>query len=267
MSAKHEALNIKEKSRTLTAEALAGIESNLIRGAVGAFAEADLDDLPAPVRRYLGSAISSGIPLARTARIRMRGHIKIGRWLPFRANEVLTPHLGFVWAARAAGLISGSDHYAQGRGEMNWKLAGVLRVIHAEGPDVSRSAAERAAAEAVWVPTALLPRFDVEWTADDETHVSARYRVEGKPVHVHYRLTQDGHLRSVVFDRWGDPDNTGTFRTYPFGGEFTSHAAFDGVTVPDSGRLGWYYGTNRWNEGEFFRYQITDLELITGLSS
>ncbi len=92
----------------------------------------------------------------------MGGHIKIGRWLPFRARETLTPQHGFLWAARVAALIAGSDHYVDGSGRMDWKMVGVVRVMHADGPDVSRSGAQRAAAEAVWVPTALLPRFDVD---------------------------------------------------------------------------------------------------------
>jgi hypothetical protein len=35
------------------------------------------------------------------------------------------------------------------------------------------------------------------------------------------------------------------------------------VKVPSAGRIGWFYGTNRWSEGEFFRFQLTALELIT----
>ena len=247
----------------MTADRFAQIERSFVQPPVGQFTETELEGLPDPVQRYLRTAIAPGTPLVGTARIRMRGRIKVGRWLPFRAREVLNPHLGFIWAARAAGLISGSDHYAQGRGEMDWKLAGLLRVVHAEGPDISRSAAGRAAAEAVWVPTALLPRFDVEWTADDDTHISARYQIDNQPIHVHYQLTPDAYIQSVVFDRWGDPDNTGTFDFHPMGGEFASHATFDGVTIPDAGRLGWHYGTERWSEGEFFRYQLTDLTPIT----
>jgi hypothetical protein len=239
------------------------IASSLVRGAVGRFTEAELDGLPDPVQRYLRTGIAPGTPLAGTAGIRMKGRIKIGRWVPFVARELLTPQLGFIWAARAAGIISGSDRYVDGRGEMSWKLAGLLRVMHADGPDISRSAAGRAAAEAIWVPTALLPRFDVEWAADDDTHISARYHIEDEPIQVHYQLTPAGHIQSVVFDRWGDPDNTGTFSLHPMGGEFTGHETFDGVTVPDAGKLGWHYGTDRWNEGEFFRYRITDLTLVT----
>ena len=170
------------------------------------FSEADLKGLPQPVRRYLSSAIEPGTPLAVSVRLRMRGSIKIGRWLPFRAKQVLSPRRGFVWAATVAGVISGSDHYAEGHGALDWKLVGLVRVVHADGPVISRSSAERAAAEAVWVPTALLPRFDGAWSAADASHINARYHVEDKTVHVHYQLGDDGTIRSLVFDRWGDPD-------------------------------------------------------------
>jgi hypothetical protein len=71
-------------------------------------------------------------------------------------------------------------------------------------------------------------------------------------------------VRSVVFDRWGDPNNRGSWAYYPFGFEATAYATFDGVTIPSSGRAGWFYGTDRWNEGEFFRCEITDYHLVSG---
>ena len=74
-------------------------------------------------------------------------------------------------------------------------------------------------------------------------------------------MTREGKLQSVEFNRWGDPDRTGEFGLHPFGGEFSAHATFGGVTIPSVGSLGWHYGTDRWSEGEFFRYRITDMEL------
>ncbi|MGH3742047.1 MAG: hypothetical protein ACRDT1_12020 [Micromonosporaceae bacterium] len=35
-----------------------------------------------------------------------------------------------------------------------------------------------------------------------------------------------------------------------------------GLTIPSSGRLGWFYGTDRHDEGEFFRYELTALDAI-----
>ena len=248
----------------MTPTELARRYDSLLEAADGSFTPAELEGLPDPVQRYFRAAIEPGTPLARTALITMNGHLRIGRWLPFRGTEVLTPHRGFVWWARAAGIVSGSDRYVDGAGELDWKLLGLVRVMHASGPDVSRSAGARAAAEAAWLPTTLLPRLGVEWAAPDDAHIEARYAIDGQPMRVRYEMTDDGHVRSVVFDRWGDPDGTGSWGLWPFGGEFTGHASFDGVTIPGAGRMGWHYGTDRWVDGEFFRYQITDLSLHRG---
>jgi hypothetical protein len=231
--------------------------------AAGSFSDAELEGLPDPVCRYLGAAIAPGTPLASSARFRMHGSIKLGkRWVRFRAREIETPHHGFVWVARAGGVIVGSDRYAEGQGAMNWKLLGLIPIVHAEGSDVSRSAAGRAAAEAVWVPTALLPRTGVTWTATDPHHITANYRLDDADIELRYTIGDDAGVRSVVFDRWGDPDNTGTWGLHSFGFEATFCSTFDGITVPSAGRAGWFYGTDRWNEGEFFRLEITNYHLV-----
>ena len=201
---------------------LADWEARLLdEPAPGVFTNADLTGLPEPVRRHLARTIAVGTPLTCCARLAMRGSIKLGRWLPFRARQALNPHEGFVWAARVAGVIVGSDHYVDGAGGMKWKVAGLVTVAHEAGPDVSRSAAGRGGAEAVWLPTALLPRFGVRWSAHDDTHITAHHHLGDIPIDVHYTLDPEGRITSFVFDRWGDPDSTGRWAWYPFGGEIT----------------------------------------------
>jgi Family of unknown function (DUF6544) len=131
---------------------------------------------------------------------------------------------------------------------------------------VPHSAPAPAAAEAVWVPTALLPRSGVTWTATDPHHITANYRLDDAEIELRYALGHDARVRSVVFDRWGDPDITGTWGLHPFGFEATGYSTFDGVTIPSAGRAGWFYGTDRWNEGEFFRSEITDYHLVSAVS-
>jgi hypothetical protein len=228
----------------------------------GGFEVAELDGLPEPARRYFVASIAPGTPPARSARLRMNGTIRIGRWLPFEAREVLTPLRAFVWSARAAGVITGSDRYVDGEGAADWRLARLLPVMRAAGADVSRSAAGRAGAEGVWLPTALLPRYGVRWTAEGCGRIAARYHVGTVPIQLHIRLDEAARPTSFVFDRWGDPDRTGAWGWHPFGGEVTEHRTFDGVTVPSAGRIGWFIGTDRWPDGEFFRYRITDLHLL-----
>jgi hypothetical protein len=103
---------------------------------------------------------------------------------------------------------------------MRWRLLGLVPVMAADGPDLSRSAAGRVVGEAMWVPTALLPRFGVSWSATDDHHLTARWRID-------------------------------------------SHEAALELALDDQGRAGWFYGTDRWPEGEFFRYQLTSMELLT----
>ena len=229
----------------------------------GVFSPGELDGLPEPVLRYLNAAVAPGTPLARTARIRMHGTIRIGRWLPFRAHEVISPHTGFVWSARAGAVITGSDRYVDGAGLADWRLVGLVPVMHAEGRDVTLSAAGRSGGEAVWVPTTLLPRFGVSWTAESDRCITARFAVGDAPIALHLRLDTRGCALSFVFARWGDPTGTGEWDWHPFGGEFTEHRTFAGVTVPTAGRIGWFPDTDDFTTGEFFRYRITDLELVT----
>ena len=62
-----------------------------------------------------------------------------------------------------------------------------------------------------------------------------------------------GRIVSLAFDRWGDPDGTGSFGWHRFGGQITGHAGFGGLSVPAQGRLG-------WDGDESFRYRLTGLE-------
>jgi hypothetical protein len=89
--------------------------------------------------------IAPGTPLAAAARLRMHGSIKLNRWLPFRASQIIAPGVGFLWRAHVAALIEGYDRSFGGEGELRWKLARLFTVASGSGPDISRSSAGREA--------------------------------------------------------------------------------------------------------------------------
>ncbi|HEX8092180.1 DUF6544 family protein, partial [Jatrophihabitans sp.] len=120
---------------------------------------AQLRPLPEPARRWLEHALSPGIPLYRAVALRMHGHIRIGRWLPFQAVQLHAPPRGYLWVAKAGfGPVSirGYDCYADGTGRMRWRVFAVLPLLHATGPDIDRSAAGRVALDAFAVPSSWL---------------------------------------------------------------------------------------------------------------
>jgi hypothetical protein len=120
------------------------------------------------------------------------------------------------------------------------KLLGLLPIIHADGPDVARSAMARAVAEGIWLPTALLPRYGVVWRARTDEHIVAEIPIGGELVTLQVTIDSDCLVRSDRLDRWNDPDGTGTFGWSPFGVEAAaSHALPCGITMPAHGIGGW----------------------------
>ena len=230
----------------------------------GAFGDDEIEACEEPVQRYFRAAIAPGTPLARAARIRMHGSIKVVRWLPFRSDELLAPLHGYSWPATVAGgLMRGSDVFAGGTASMTWKLFGIVPVIRADGPDIARSAVGRAVAEGIWVPTALLPRYGARWMAEDFRSIVADIPIGHEHARLQIMLHDDGRARSVHLDRWSDPDNTGQFDWYPFGIDAGASRTFPcGITLPAEGTGGWFHGTDRWTDGEFFRYTISAITLV-----
>jgi hypothetical protein len=225
-----------------------------------AFDPAELNVLPAPAQRMLRAAIASRTPLASGVRLRMHGEIKLKTWLPFTAEEVIVwPH-GFLWSAtvRQNGMpIHGFDGLVNGMGAMRWKLFGLISVLSASGPDITRSAAGRLAAETIWLPSVLC-RHDVTWIAPDPRHGCARLTIAGETVEPAFEIDDGGQVKSVVMRRWGDPEKAG-FGYHAFGGVVEQRASFEGFTIPTRLRVGYHVGTDKFeSHGEFIRITIDD---------
>jgi hypothetical protein len=193
----------------------------------------------------------------------MHGEIRLNQWMPFTARQIFTPD-GFIWAADAGRFpmrIRGFDRYTNGTGEMRWKLAGLVPVMTAEGPDTTRSAAGRHAIEvAGLVPGAALDRR-IAWSELDGNRVVAELGDEPWNHRITLDIDDDGSLRSASLPRWGNPDKS-AHAEHPFGVAFSGERTADGYTVPAELRAGWWFGTERWDEGEFFRATIDDIEFF-----
>jgi hypothetical protein len=214
--------------------------------------------LPEPARRWLTHALAPGTPLWRTVELSMQGEIRIGAWRPFTARQVLAPPRGFIWAAtaRLAGLpVTGFDRLSSGSGEMHWRLGGLVPVMSASGPDVTRSAAGRLAGESTLLPTAFSAATWTPGSAADSAVLTWRIGEEEESAELH--VGPDGRLLGAGMDRWGDPGG-GPFGRRPFGVTFEAERTFAGVTLGSVLRAGWWWGTDRAAEGEFFRATITD---------
>jgi hypothetical protein len=214
--------------------------------------------LPEVVRGYLTHTIAPGTPLASAVRLRMHGRIRLKRWRKFKAVQVITCEGGMVWraAVRMAGTwIRGYDSLLGGEGSMQWRLLGMIPVIRESGPDISRSIAERVAAESIWLPS-MLVGDRARWRALDAGGAQASVSIAGRTVDLRLALDH-GCLTSVGLSRWGNPDG-GAFCETPFGAHVDQEATFGGYTIPVRLRVGWHFDdVARFDaEGKFFEVSI-----------
>lgn len=223
------------------------------------FDPADFAHLPQPVQRYLARAIAPGTPLACAVRLRMHGSIKLKRWHPFTALQVIVRGRGMIWRARVKlgrFVIRGFDRYVDGEGAGQWKLFGMLPIVHEEGPDATRSAADRFAAESIWLPSTFCSE-QVAWQANGAEVLHARFAVDGRDEELAL-TTSLGSLLAVAMKRWGNPEGAG-FGPNDFGALVEQEAVFDGYTIPARVRVGWHFGTARFEtQGEFFHATIDE---------
>lgn len=206
---------------------------------------------PEPRPRYLAHAIAPGLVPAGSVRLRMHGEIRLKKWRSFEAEEVLHRDRGFVWKARVCP-IQGMDSLIDGVGKSSWKLFGVIPVVRARGRDIDRSATGRWLAESLLLPTMLLPENGAVWWG-------SRVTLEkfGESMTLQLALGEGGRLKSFQGFRWGNPLGA-AFGYYPFGGMVEEERSFGGYTIPSKLRVGWHFGTPRWQEGEFFRVTVDD---------
>ncbi len=224
------------------------------------FSLAMVSELPEPARRFLTRAIAPGTPLATSVELEMHGELLLepdGDPLTMTASQILAPPDGFVWSARAVrGLmrIRGHDLYGAGRGELRWRLFGIIPVMTATGPDVTRSAAGRLAMEGVLLPSSLLPRRGVRWEEVDDN--TARYHMTVGDETVVTAVTVDAEGRPVRASamRWhGDDSAPAEYRRFDV--ELDGELTTGGYTIPRQVRAGWDLG-----EPDEFRFFSATLD-------
>jgi hypothetical protein len=218
-----------------------------------------LTGLDEPVRRYLSHAIRDGAELGAGVRLKMAGRIKVGLWLSFSARQECDAR-SFTWRARV-GLgpltaLAVVDRFAQGAGSMDGRLLGRIKLFHADDEDTTRSAAGRAALEAVFTPASLLPQRGVNWRVESESEIVATWDVPPERPELHLRIDDQGALRSYRALRWGNV-NQKEFGYIPCGCEVEAERRFGDLVVPSSITGAWWFGTQR--QTPFYRAEIRGL--------
>jgi hypothetical protein len=85
-----------------------------------------------------------------------------------------------IWSAtvRMYGMpIRGFDRLVDDEGAMREAFSGLIPIVTASGPDITRSAMGRVIAESVWLPSAIAGD-EVSWIGQDLFHIDARLKLQ-----------------------------------------------------------------------------------------
>jgi hypothetical protein len=225
----------------------------------------ELQDLPAPVQRYLRAALTEGQPIVSSVAIDMAGTFDMSataeRWRPFTSRQhVVTCRPGFLWDARismAPGLaVRVVDSYIAGEGLLRAAVLGLFTVAKIQGGgEIARGEFVRFFAEAPWYPTALLPSQGVRWQAIDDHSASASITDETLTLTLSFRFNHAGFIDRVRADARGVTVGNKVVMM-PWECSLSNYQTREGMTVPMTGEAAWIRPEGR---KPYFRGTITSL--------
>jgi hypothetical protein len=200
---------------------------------------ATLEKLPAPVRRYLTSAIGTRPSAARAVRLRQRGTFRPdlqGKWYPLEGEQYFTGDPpAFIWWGRvriAPGIwIDARDRSVAGAGNMLVMMESTFPLANASGPALDQGALLRLLGELVWMPATYLDDRYIHWSAIDDRHAAAIFTVSGRSVTGGFAFGDDGLPARFTADRFRDLGGGNSALT-PFLGEYRDYRRVEGMLVP-----------------------------------
>jgi uncharacterized protein DUF6920 len=229
-----------------TSRTLAALHGSVSTRQLDVARDAELDALPPIVARYFRFALPAGQHPILEARLSQTGEFSLddGRsWKAFDAiEEFHVDPPGFVWDARihmAPGVdVFVRDSYVAREGAMRGRIAGLVPVVDMGGtPQMAEGALQRYLAEAVWLPTALLPSAGVVWSAIDEHSARATLTDGAVSASFDFRFGPDGEITGGATTRYRDVK--GRMVRTRWDGLFSRYARVHGVMIPMHGDVGW----------------------------
>jgi Family of unknown function (DUF6920) len=186
-------------------------------------------------------------------------------WRPFDATETFRARPpGFLWEARIR-MIAGipivvRDAFREGVGSMHAAFMGIRLLDTAGTPEIAAAALQRYLAEAVLLPTALLPWEGVSWAAIDASSARASLTEGTTRAALEFRFGRDGLVESVFAPaRMRDVKGRGV--ATPWQGRWWDYEEQDGVLAPRSGEVEWLLPQGAQ---PYWRGEVTQLDYELG---
>ena len=204
-----------------------------------------LQDLPAPIQRYMEYTGVIGMKEISTVKLKYTGEFRTGAdkpWMPMTAFESYTTNpASFLWDAKfkIAGipLLRVTDKYENGKGSMLGKLAGIKTIFDIkDSEELNQGALVRYLNEIMWFPTAFFSE-KISWQAIDGQSARVTYTDYGTSVSARLIIDEEGKLKNFIAQRYRGLDDDFSLDTWST--PISAYKEFSGLKLPSAGSGVW----------------------------
>lgn len=227
------------------------------------YSERELEGLPAPVQRFFRRNLDEGAPHLSCVRLRQSGTLRERQgqpWTEYEAEEYVvgsTPAL--LWYARLRPFpmvwIDSRELLLRGGAHTLAKIFSTIRSLDRDDDATRKAMLLRWMMDLVYLPSALLPREGLSWTALDDDRAELTLRTGEVEVHGIFVFDDKGDVIRFESDErpWlGESRH----ETVLWIAELSEHRAFGGLSIPTSVALRWEL------DGQTFPYRQAKLDLF-----
>ena len=230
--------------------------------------EADLAPLPLPVQRYLRYAGVVGRSRVQSVRVKLAGEMRAApdaAWMAITAEQHSffdRPERIFLMRASRSGVPFEALHlYAGDAATMRVKLASVVPIVDAKGPEMNRAETVTMFNDMCVLAPATLLDSHVRWETRDAHTVAASFTNAGNTIAAVLSFDDAGALTSFASDDRLESADGKTFKSYRWTTPLRDYRDYHGTRLASHGEASWQHP-----EGEYVyaRFDMIDVEYNVG---
>lgn len=216
--------------------------------------DADLAHLPAPVARYLRVSGVVGHPRVVSMRARMHGRIRAGAndaWMPFEAEQHnfydQPSRLFYMKASRMLMPIQGLHRFVDDEATMLVKIAAVLPVARASGPEMTRAETVTLFNDMCLLAPATLIDRAIVWEPVDALTARAAFTHAGHTIRADLVFNDAGELTDFRSDdRLQMSTGPSTMQPVRWSTPFGGYRTFGAYHLGSRGAAQWHEPTGTY---------------------
>lgn len=233
----------------------------------------DIAHLPAPVQKYIRYTGAIGKEKVKNFRAVFRGDFKLkpdGDFRDFRSvqyNFIDQPARLFLIESALYGIpVSGLHRYVGKEATMQIKVAGLLQVVDARGPEMNRSETVTLFNDMCYLAPAALIDGHIEWEEIDSTRVRATYTNQGNTISATLYFNATGELVDFSSEDRAESMDGKTYTNYRWTTPLSNYRNFEGRKLAANGEAIWHKPDGEYVYAkihlEQIRYNTNEVDLF-----